>query len=214
MPLPIDLRPRLQSALRPRVAKLARRGLTPNRLTLIEILLAGLVGGLIALAPTVPIVLLLLPAAVMLRLVMTAIFGILVEEHGLGASPDRMMREVGEALADALLYLPLALHPGVAGWLVVVVVVLGMVAELAAVAASGSGSGRRTDGPLRRADRALLFGLVGLILAVDPRASAWLPWLLLPAAVLAGITIYNRMRKAIEQQTASGPTAPPSHPDA
>ena len=212
--MPIDLRPRLLTALQPRAAQLARRGLTPKRLTLIETLLAGLVGGLVALAPTVPIVLLLLPLAVILRLVMAAIFGLLVEEHGLGSSPDRLIREVGEALADALLYLPLALHPGVAGWLVVIVVVLGMIAELAAVAASGSGASRRAGGPLRRTDRALLFALVALILAVDPRASAWLPWLLLPAAALGGITIYNRVRRAIEQQTAPGATEPPPRADA
>lgn len=205
MPRALDLTPRILAALRPWAATLADRGLTPNRLMLLEGVLAGLVGGLLVLAPTAPIVLLLLPLAVTLRLGITAMHRLLVEEHRLGARSDRLFREVGDALADALLYLPLALHPDVAGWLVVAVVVLGMIAELASLAAVGVGAGHRIEGPLRRNDRALLFGLVGLILAVDPRAAAWLPWLLLPAAVLGAVTIYNRLRAARQQLSTASP---------
>ena len=192
MPKDLNLRGRLNAVLRPRATALAARGMTPMRLTAIGVALAAAAGGLLALAPAEPVILLLLPAAVAARLVLTALDRLLSDQ--LGSPADRLVNEVGNAAADALLYLPLALHPGVAGWLVVAVVVLGIISELAGVAAVTVGGIRRSDGPLRSTDRALLFGLVGLILAADPRAAAWLPWLLVPALALEGATLYNRMR--------------------
>jgi len=196
MPMELNLKARARAVLRPWAAALAAQGVTPSRLTLIGVVAAAVVGALLAAAPAEPIVLVLLPAAVAARLVLTALDRMLADEHGLGSPRDQIVNEVGNAAADALLYLPLALHPGVAGWLVVAVVVLGLIAEIAGLAALTIGGERRTDGPQRSTDRALLFGVIGLILAADPRAAAWLPWLLVPAAALTGVTIYNRMRPA------------------
>jgi len=190
----LDLKSRLLSGLRPAAAAVAARDITPERLTWLGVALAAAVGGLLALAPAQPLLLLLLPAAVVTRLALTSIDGLLVREHGLGGPAGARVNAVGDALADALLYLPLALHPGVTAWLVVAVVVLGLISEIAGLAASTTGEERRTDGPLKSSDRALLFGLLALILAADPRAADWLSWLLVPALVLAAITIYNRMR--------------------
>lgn len=190
----LNLKSRLLSGLRPSAAALAARGVTPERLTWIGVGLAAAVGGSLALAPGQPIVLLLLPAAVLTRLALTSIDALLVREHGLGGPAGARVNAVGDALADALLYLPLALHPGVAAWLVVAVVVLGLISEIAGLAASTTGEERRTEGPLKSSDRGLLFGLLALILAADPRAGDWLSWLLVPAVVLAAITIHKRLR--------------------
>ena len=48
-----------------------------------------------------------------------------------------------------------------------------------------------------RPDRAIVFGLIGLILALDSTAAGWLGWLLIPASAMALATIVNRIRAAL-----------------
>lgn len=86
--------------------------------------------------------------------------------------------------------------------MVVTLVALGLCAEVARLAALGIGASRRQDGPMGKSDRAIVFGLIGLIgliLALDNTAAPWLPWLLIPASVMALATIGNRMRTALHE---------------
>ena len=92
------------------------------------------------------------------------------------------------------LYLPLAVYPGLAAAPVILLLVLGLVVEIAGIAALARGEARLRDGPMNSADRALVFALVGLILALEPRTAPWLPWLLLPAAGLALATLLRRLQ--------------------
>ena len=198
-----DLKPRIQALLRPTVDRLAERGVTPNQLTYVALGLSALVGALIsalpALAPGNNRLLLLLPAALLVRIALDAMDGMLAREPGVGTPRGAMLNELGVVLSDALLYLPLALYPGVMAWLVVTLVVLGICAEVAGLAALGIGASRRDQGPMGKNDRAIVFGLIGLILALDPKAAAWLPWLLVPAVVMAGVTIVNRVQAALRE---------------
>lgn len=195
----LALRERLVGQLRPIAARLAGNGVSPLRLTWATLAVAASVGLLLAAAPAAPLPLLLLPAALAARAAANALADLLIREHGHASARAALLREVADALADALLYLPLALAPGVAGWLIVVVVVLGLAAEIAALAGAALGASRRRDGPLASNDRALLFGIIALVLALDPRAAGWLPWLLVPAALLAAATIANRVRGALRE---------------
>ena len=198
-----DIKPRFQALLRPTVDRLAERGITPNQLTYAALGLSALVGALIsilpALSPDKSRLLLLLPAALLLRTTLSTLNGMLAREHGLSTPRGALLIEIGDVLSDALLYLPLALYPGVTGWLVVTLVVLGICTEVAGLAAVGIGANRGDKGPMGKSDRAIVFGLIGLILALDPKAAAWLPWLLVPAVAMAGVTIVNRMQAALRE---------------
>ena len=141
----------------------------------------------------------LLPAALLLRLTLDAIADMLIEDQTARPPQDLLLKETGAAVCDLLLYLPLALIPGVPGGLVVTLVALGLCTEVTGLAALGIGASRRRDGPMGKPDRAILFGLIGLILALDSTAAPWLPWLLIPASVMALATIGNRMRAALQE---------------
>ena len=75
------------------------------------------------------------------------------------------------SISDAGLYLPLALVPGVPAALVVVLVVLGVISEMAGVVAVQIGAERRYDGPLGKSDRAFAFGLIAFLLGCG--VDAW-----------------------------------------
>lgn len=189
--------------LRPLALGLARRGVTANAVTLtaaglsvaLGLALAGdaLNGG--ALRGW-----LLLPAFLFVRMALNAVDGIMAREGGQRSRLGAYLNELGDAVSDAALYLPLALLPG--GWPAPLLVAAALSGELAGVLGQVVGASRRYDGPLGKSDRALLIGAVGLALGLGVRPGAWLSGLLLLAAGLAVWGAWNRMRRGLAEGAA------------
>jgi len=198
MPSIYDIKPRFQALLRPLVRGLAGAGATANQVTLAALGLSLAVGALVAAVAT-PRVLLLLPLWLFLRMALNAIDGMLAREHGQASKLGAVLNELGDVLADAGLYLPLALRPEFPPLPLVLLVLLGVIAEMTGVVGVQIGASRRYDGPLGKSDRAFLFGLLGLLLGLGLAAGAWLHWLLWLAVILAALTIINRARQALRE---------------
>lgn len=109
------------------------------------------------------------------------------------------LNEVGDVLSDAVLYLPFALISGVPGTLIVAVVMLAVISEMTGVVALQVRASRRYDGPMGKSDRAFLFGLLGLLLAMGVGPGPWLDWACYFVVALLALTILNRARKAIRE---------------
>jgi CDP-diacylglycerol--glycerol-3-phosphate 3-phosphatidyltransferase len=92
--------------------------------------------------------------------------------------------------------LPLAktIHPA----LVPTFVVLGIISEMAGVAALQIGAERRYDGPLGKSDRAFAIGAICFVLGCGAPAGLWLEIALVLLILLAAVTIANRSRRALE----------------
>src|SRR5262245_64267733 len=75
--------------------------------------------------------LLLLPVTLFLRMAFNAIDGMMAKERGQASAKGAVLNELSDVIADAALYLPFALIPGLNAPLVVLVVVAGIVAEMA-----------------------------------------------------------------------------------
>ena len=101
-----------------------------------------------------------------------------------------------------MLYLPFALFAGVSPLLVSLVVVIGVMTEMAGVVAVQIGAARRYDGPFGKSDRALFFGALALALAIGLQPGLWTE-IVLALAVLAGLlTVFNRARGALKETAA------------
>jgi CDP-diacylglycerol--glycerol-3-phosphate 3-phosphatidyltransferase len=192
-----DLKPRFQALLRPATSWVAARGVTANQVTVAAVVMSLAGGALIAAFPQSRWPLLLLPAVLFVRMALNAIDGMLAREHGMKSRLGAMLNELGDVIADAGLYLPFALVPGVPGWLVVMTVVLGIVSEMAGVLAAQIGGERRYDGPLGKSDRAFAFGAIAMLLGCGVQPGRWLVIVLAAMAGLAAITIVNRSRRAL-----------------
>ncbi len=194
-----DLKPRFQALLRPLSDRLAAAGITPNQVTLAALLLSLAEGLALAFAPGAAWPLLLLPPVLFLRMALNAIDGMLAREHHMQSALGAVLNELGDVFSDAVLYLPLALHPGLPAALVVGIVLLGIVAETSGVVAVQIGASRRYDGPLGKSDRAFLFGLIALLLGLGLAPGGWSTALLAAGLALALITPVNRARRALEE---------------
>jgi len=190
-----DLKPAFQRLLRPLVARLVRAGVTPNQVTVAALLLSAAVGAVVAVTRA-RWSLLLLPGALLLRMALNALDGMMAREHGLTTRLGSLLNEVGDVLADALLYLPLALLPGWPPAAVVCAVALAGTSELAGVAAAAAGGSRRYDGPMGKSDRAAVFGALALALGLGAPAGRWLAVVLWAVVALLAATVVNRVRRA------------------
>jgi CDP-diacylglycerol--glycerol-3-phosphate 3-phosphatidyltransferase len=194
-----DLKPAFQRRLRPLVGALARAGVTANQVTVGAAGLSIAAGGAIGLGAARPGVLLLLPVVLFVRMALNAIDGMLAREFGQKSALGGILNEVGDVVSDAALYLPLALVPGFSPALVATVVALAGVTEVAGIAAAVVGASRRYDGPMGKSDRALVFGTLGLALALGAPREPWLSWLLWAVVALLVLTTLNRVRRAVAE---------------
>ena len=107
-----DFKPRFQALLRPLISKLAAWGCTPNTVTSLALFFSLVVGGLTLFARQNPLVLLLLPVWLFLRMALNAIDGMMARELNMKSTLGAVLNEVGDVISDLALYLPLAfVHP-------------------------------------------------------------------------------------------------------
>ena len=191
-----DLKPRFQALLRPITNSLAAKGVTANQVTIAASVISLATGALVATWPESRPILLLVPLVLFVRMALNAIDGMLAREHNMKSRRGAVLNELGDVISDAAIYLPIALVPEVPAALVVVLVVLGIISEMAGVVAVQIGAERRYDGPLGKSDRAFAFGLIAFLLGCGVQPGAWLTWLLAVLILMADITIIRRARQA------------------
>lgn len=194
-----DLKPAFQALLRPLVGRLAAAGATANQITVAAMLLSCATGAAILLAPGNAAVLLLLPLVLFLRMALNAIDGMLAREHGQKSRLGALLNELGDVVSDAALYLPLAIVPGFAPTLIVLIVLLATLGEMTGVLAQTLGAARRYDGPMGKSDRAFWFGAIALLLGLGVPTGTWLDVALSVLLGLLALTVINRARRALAE---------------
>jgi CDP-diacylglycerol--glycerol-3-phosphate 3-phosphatidyltransferase len=194
-----DLKPRFQALLRPMAAALVARGLKANDVTLGALLLGAAQGAWIALDPSSRWPLLALPLTLFLRMAMNAIDGLMAREHGQATPAGAVLNEMSDVVADAALYLPLALIAGLNAPLVVLVVVAGVVAEMTGALGPMVGASRCYAGPLGKSDRALAFGLLAVLIGVGLAPGLWSTLYLAAMLLFSALTILNRARLIVAE---------------
>jgi CDP-diacylglycerol---glycerol-3-phosphate 3-phosphatidyltransferase len=204
-----DLKPRFQAILRPLTRALAARGVTANQVTLAAVALSLAMGAVVAAVPTSRAAMFAVPVVLFLRMALNAIDGMLAREHGMKSRLGAVLNELGDVVSDAALYLPLAWVPHVSAIAVTLVVVLGIVSEMAGVVAVQIGAGRRYDGPLGKSDRAFVFSCIYFALGCGLEPGRWLDIVLGGMVLLAAVTIVNRSRRAL-----AAPASPTDGEDA
>lgn len=199
MPSIYDLKPKFQALLRPIVNSLARAGVTANQVTVVAVILSIIGGALIAWQPHETWPLLVLPLVLFLRMGLNAIDGMLAREHAQQSKLGAILNELGDVVADAALYLPLALLAHVCATLVVMLVLLATMSEMMGVVAVQIGASRQYQGPMGKSDRAFWLGVIALLLGLGVAFGAWVNWILALMVLMLMLTILNRAKGALKE---------------
>jgi phosphatidylglycerophosphate synthase len=197
MPSIYDLKPRFQALLRPFIAKLAAWGCTPNLITSLALIISVIVGAVVLLAGDKPVILLVLPAWLFLRMALNAIDGMMARELNMKSTLGAVLNELGDVLSDLALYLPLAvIHPP-SRWPVIAFSFGAVLTEFCGLLGQALGAQRHYEGPMGKSDRAFFVGALGLVTAVAPRLFNFWPLLFTAATVLTVPTCWNRLHRAL-----------------
>ena len=197
-----DLKPAFQNLLRPICRLLANAGVTANQVTVAALLFSLVVGGLFALNPMSAWAAYLVPIWLFVRMALNAIDGMLAREHNMKSALGGVLNEIGDVVSDAALYIAFAFVPGLSPALIIAIVVLAIFTEMAGVVSIQIGATRRYDGPMGKSDRALVFGLLALLLGLGIEVGAWMNAAPGIVAALTAWTVINRCRKALAELSA------------
>jgi CDP-diacylglycerol--glycerol-3-phosphate 3-phosphatidyltransferase len=202
MPSVYDLKPRFQKLLRPTMRVLARLDFTPNKITLIAIIGSIATGAIVSRAAAHPALLLLLPTWLFLRMALNAIDGMMARELNMSTNVGAVLNELGDAVSDLGLYLPLAFVSEPALWPAVAFSIGAVLTEFSGVLGRALGASRHYEGPMGKSDRAFVVGALGLATFFFPALLTFWPWAFGAGAVLAAITCVNRVKKALDELKA------------
>jgi CDP-diacylglycerol--glycerol-3-phosphate 3-phosphatidyltransferase len=194
----IDLyrvKPAVLRGLEPLLGRLERTNVSPDALTLAAIPISALAGAAILVSPEVPIALLVVPAAVAIRLLLNLLDGALARRTNRTHPRGEFYNELGDRSADVLMLAPVALVPGSIPGTVWLGVVFAVLASFASVATRAAGGERSYRGLLSKPGRLALLAVFAIAaLVIGP--AAWTPFGPL-LALGAFLTLVERVMLAI-----------------
>lgn len=198
MPSVYDLKPRFQNLLRPAMRAMAKARITPNVITTLALIGSIVAGAAIPLWRS-PEALLILPVWLFVRMALNAIDGMMARELDMASPLGAILNEIGDAVSDLGLYLPLAFLDPRFAWPVIAFSIGAVLTEFCGVLARALGATRRYDGPMGKSDRAFVVGALALATYFYPRALGVWPVFFWIAAALTAATCVNRLWRALRE---------------
>lgn len=191
-----QLKPKFQQLLRPLVNGLARKGITANEVTVLAMLLSVITGVAIVISNAL-VALLALPIILLIRMALNAIDGMLAREYNQQSKLGAYLNEIGDVISDLFLIIPLIIIPDISLWLLAAFAFAALLTEFAGILGVMVGAERQYPGPMGKSDRALVLGLIGLLVPLFAVSSIYLNAALTVFIALSVWTVINRIRAAL-----------------
>ena len=192
-----DLKPQFQKLLKPVASALDKQGITPVQLMVISAGISLFAGLLLAAAAPTQYIFVLLPFVLVLRLTLNAVDELLIKVHKKDSKIAFYLGEIGDVFSDIVLYLPFLFIPGVSQILVIFNVFASTFTEFTGVLGLEIGKKRRYEGPMGKIDRAVAFSFVAVVYGLGLLGVGWVNFFLTIIFLAQGLTVYNRIFKAI-----------------
>ncbi len=192
-----DLKSRFQDLLRPVCKSLADKGVTANQITITALVLSALYGMLLCL--NIPLLWLLLPVFLFIRMGLNAIDGMLAREHNMKSKLGMALNELGDVVSDTALFVPFIFYAPEAVWAVGAFILIATLNEFCGVLAFMMSGQRRYDGPMGKSDRAAVTGVLGFLIGIGVSLQGILGWVFVLLAILCIWSCINRLRSALKK---------------
>ena len=193
-----QLKPAFQRLLQPVLHRLHTIGVTANQLTIVAILWSLFIGYLFTLHTEHPLVLLLVPLGLLIRMMLNALDGMMARQFNMQSQVGEILNELGDVLSDLFIIFPFALLEGIDPRLIVLFAVLTMLNEFSGLLGKVLGGERRYEGPMGKSDRALLIGLFCLGLYFWPPLATYANWIFGTACLLLLLSTATRLKKSVQ----------------
>ena len=192
-----NIKPRFQQLLKPVLTRLHGWGVSANAITMTAILLSATTGWIIWQYHEQKWVFLVLPLALLLRMALNALDGMMARTYNMQSRLGEILNELGDVVSDIFIFFPFVQFAFTDVRLLFGFIILAVINEFAGVLAKAITGERRYDGPMGKSDRALLFGLLSLVWYWWPGGAQYFNYVLLVAMVLICLSTFTRLKKIL-----------------
>jgi len=190
------LKPKFQALLQPLLVRLNKRGVSPNLLTLLGILLS-IAMGIYAFYGNRILALILLPIVLLVRMALNALDGMMARQFNLQSKLGAVLNEIGDIISDIALYFPLYVLFKMDPTWMLFFLLLSVLNEFAGLLGQAISGERRYDGPMGKSDRALVVGFLSLLFVFNAPIQMYLNWIWMLIFILLLWSTLRRLRHAI-----------------
>jgi CDP-diacylglycerol--glycerol-3-phosphate 3-phosphatidyltransferase len=195
-----QLKTKFQGILRPFTGFLAKIGVSANGVTVSAFVLSVLSGAAIGfLFEKTPLVLLILPIILFIRMALNAIDGMLAREFDQKSNLGAILNELGDMLSDIAIYIPFLWVLEIDSRLIMAIALLSLLSETCGIMGIQIGASRRYDGPMGKSDRAFWFALLAFVLAFKPDFAQYAVIFSYFVIFFLIITVFNRIKNALKE---------------
>lgn len=194
-----QIKPYFQALLKPLMVGLNKIGMTPNSLTILGILISISLGFNCYQNYTDQNSYLILPIGLFIRMMLNALDGMMARTYQLESKLGAVLNELGDIISDVAIFYPLYLFFNVQLEVVLLFIFLSILNEMAGILSLALIQERRYDGPMGKSDRALLIGLLSLLLYFSVPLKNYMPYIFLVAYVLLIISTVKRCLPIIKK---------------
>jgi len=191
-----NIKPRFQQLLRPVLEFLHKYGVTANAITWSAIVLSFLAGAFFWWKPN-GISLIIVPLSLLVRMALNALDGMMARTYNMQSKKGEILNELGDVVADIFMFLPLlklsSMHPMV----LAAFILLSTINEFTGVLAKAINGERRYDGPMGKSDRALMIGLLLLVLYCFPAAFVSVNYVIGAGSLLLILSTALRIKRTL-----------------
>lgn len=192
-----NIKPRFQQLLKPVLIRLHGWGVSANAITVTAIMLSAATGCIIWQYHEQRWVFLVLPLALLLRMALNALDGMMARTYNMQSRLGEILNELGDVVSDIFIFFPFIRFTFTDARLLFGFIMLAVINEFAGVLAKAITGERRYDGPMGKSDRALLFGLLSLIWFWWPKVTGYFNYILVVAMVLICLSTFTRLKKIL-----------------
>lgn len=192
-----NIKPKFQQLLKPVLDAMYRAGFTANGITWLAIFLSAGTGLFCWIFP-VKTALLLLPLALLFRMVLNALDGMMARTYKMQSRRGEVLNELGDIISDIFIFAPIGMLFQIDLMPLVVFLLLSIINEFAGILGKAVAGERRYEGPMGKSDRALVIGLFSLITFFTPALLPYSNYLFAGIVLLLIISTGVRIRKMLK----------------
>jgi CDP-diacylglycerol--glycerol-3-phosphate 3-phosphatidyltransferase len=194
-----QLKPKFQQLLQPILIFLNKRKITANQITVASIILSVIIGVLFWTSDRYNWFFLSLPIGLLLRMALNALDGMMARKYNQMTKLGEVLNEVGDIFSDLILFFPLIKFQPESLYLIVGFISLAIINEFAGLLGKVVGKNRRYEGPMGKSDRALLFGIYGIIMFCGVQISDYSGYIFGVIILLLLFSTFTRLKKALNE---------------
>lgn len=188
-----QIKPKFQQLLKPILVALHKAGIKANMITWAAILLSLVTGIFIWFHPF-GISLLILPLSLLLRMALNALDGMMARTYNMQSKMGEVLNELGDVVSDLCMFIPLMKLFSIDPFIFLIFLFLSILNEFTGVLGKAVTGERRYEGPMGKSDRALIVGLISLILFITDFITPYVNYTFIIVSLLLLLSTITRIR--------------------